>query len=74
MYVTNEQMRKTVRHAIEPYHHCEKTHIEMVLAHNKINKTCKMILQGMVQGGKRKGRQKKRSEANTRIMDRIRVG
>ena len=24
-----------------PYHHCKKTQIEMVWAHNKINKTCK---------------------------------
>ena len=42
-----------------PYHQCEKTQIvEMVSG------LAKMILQGMVQGGWRKGRQKKRWEDN----------
>ena len=45
---------------IRPYHHCEKMQIEMVWEHNKINRCAKMILQGTVQDGRRKGRQKKR--------------
>ena len=36
----------------------------MVWAHNKINRIEKMILQGTVQGGRRKGRRKKRWENN----------
>ena len=36
----------------------------MVWAHNKINRTCKDDPTGTVQGGRRKGRQKKRWEDN----------
>ena len=41
-----------------PYYHCEKTEVEMV-CHGHITKStglAKMILQGTVQGGRRKGR------------------
>ena len=44
--------------------HSKTTQTEMVRAHNKIFRACQTILQGTVQGGRRRGRQKKRWEDN----------
>ena len=45
-HVTNEEVRNTFRHAIywavwRPYQHCEKTQIETVWIHDKINRSYK---------------------------------
>ena len=75
-YVTNEEVRNTIRYAIGPYEYLITTvrKRKMVWAHNKINRICKDDPTGQdkVPGGRRKGRQKKRWE-DVR-MDRIRVG
>ena len=46
-------------------HDCEKTQVKMVWAHNKINLTYKDDPTGKVQGGRRKGRQKKKRDGKT---------
>ena len=55
-------------------HHCEETQTEMVWAQNKINRISKMILQGTVQGGRRRGRQKKRWEDNVTEWTGLKLG
>ena len=56
------------------YHHCEKTQIEMVWAHNKINRTCKDDPSG--RGTRREEERQTEKEMGKYYigMDRIRVG
>ena len=65
--VTNEEVRKNIRHAFEPYedlmtyNHCEKK-IEMVWAQDKINRTCKDDLTGHGSRREKERQTKKRWE------------
>ena len=66
--VTNEEVRNTIRQAIGPYEDLLTTVMKCKLRwYRHITRStglAKMILQGTVQGGRRKGRQKKRWEDN----------
>ena len=63
-HVTNEEMRNTIRHVIGPYEDLITTVRKLKLRwYGHITRSTglsKMILQGTVHGGRRKGRQKKR--------------
>ena len=65
-HVTNEEVRNTIRHVIGPYEDLITGVRKLKLrwyGHIMITRStglAKMILQGTVQGGRRKGRQKKR--------------
>ena len=61
-YVTNEEVRNTIRHVIGPYEDLITGVRKLKLRWygHKSTGLAKMILQGTVQGGRRKGRQKKR--------------
>ena len=67
-YVTNEEVRNRMRQAIGPYEDLLTTVKKRKLKwYGHITRStglAKMILQGTVQGGRRKGRQKKRWEDN----------
>ena len=62
------RLRNTVRHAISPYEDLVTTVRKRKLGwHGHLLRStglAQMILQGMVQGGRRKGRQKNRWEDN----------
>ena len=63
-HVMNEEVRNTIRHAIGSYEYHNTTVRKCKLRwYGHITRStglAKMILQGTVQGGRRKGRQKKR--------------
>ena len=63
-HVTNEEVKNSIRHAIGPYKDLISTVRKRKLRwYGHITRSsglAKMILQGRVQGGRRKGRQKKR--------------
>ena len=65
-HVTNEEVRNAVRHAIGPYEDLITTVRKRKLRwYGHITRStglAKMVLQCTVQGGRRKGRQKKRRE------------
>ena len=67
-HVTNEEVRNRIRQAIEPYEDLLTTVKKRKLRwYGHVTRStglAKMILQGTVQGGRRKGRQKKRWEDN----------
>ena len=67
-HVTNEEVRNRIRHAIGPYEDLLTTVRKRKLRwYGHITRStglAKTILQGTVQGGRRKGRQKKRWEDN----------
>ena len=67
-HVTNEKVRIVIRHAIEPYEDVITTVRKRKLRwYEKITRSkglAKMMLQSTVQGGRRKGRHKKRWEDN----------
>ena len=69
-HVTNEEVRNTIRLAIGPYEDLITTVRKRTLRwYGHITRStglAKMILQGTVQGERRKGRQKKRWEDNIR--------
>ena len=67
-YLTNEEVRSSVRHTIGSYEDLITTVRKRILRwYRHITRSkgfAKMILQGTVQGGRRKGRQKKRWQDN----------
>ena len=74
-HVTNEEMGNRIRQAIGPYEDLTTVKKRKLrwYGHKTISTgLAKLILQGTIQGGRRRGRQKKRWEDNE--MDRIKVG
>ena len=66
-HITNEKVKDRIRNAIGPYEDLltsEKTQTEVVRASHTIIWTGHDYLQGTVQGGRRRGRQRKRWEDN----------
>ena len=74
----NEKARNTIRHALGPYEDLitivKRRKLRWYGLITRSTGLAKIILQGKVNGGRRKGRQKKRWEDNIIRMDRIRVG
>ena len=77
-HVTNEEVRNRIRQAIGPYEDLLTTVKKRKLRwHGLITRStglAKVILQGTVQGGRRKGRQKKRWEDNITEWTGFKVG
>ena len=66
-HVTNEEVRDRIRQAIRPYEDLTTVKKWKLRWYGHITRStglAKMILQSTVQGGRRKGRQKKRWEDN----------
>ena len=77
-HVTNEEVRNRIRQAIEPYEDLlttvEKPKLRWYGHVTRSTGLAKMILQGTVQGGRRKGRQKKKLEDNVTEWTGLKLG
>ena len=77
-YVTNEEVRNSIKHVIGPYADLLTTKSERKLRwYGHITRSiglAKMILQSTVQGGRRKGRQRQRWEDNISEWTCLRLG
>ena len=77
-HVTNEKVRNRIRQAIGPYEDLlttvKKRKLRWYGHKTRSTGLAKMILQGTVQGGRRRGRQKKRWEDNITEWTRLKLG
>ena len=76
-HVTNEKVRNRIRQAIGPYEDLTTVKKRKLRWYGHITRStglAKMILQSTVQGGRRKGRQKKRWEDNVAEWTGLKLG
>ena len=77
-HLTNEEVRNRIRQAIGPYEDLLTTVKKLIMRwYGQVTRStglAKMILQGTVQGGRRKGTQKKRWEDNVTEWTGLKLG